>query len=124
MLTESAKQAARNYQALPPQAVALLPSTGELITITKGDPGYRRIFEGEMKGKIAAQMGDDLNAHLGVTFAQRDALFNATILGIGSILADPFHPLNAKAVSLTEKLPSIDAARQVIDEASKVDGNI
>lgn len=65
---------------LPEYCIAELPSTGEAIKITRGESGYR---------PLGMQDVDALNAEIGVTVPQREAMFAGSMFGWHVPAADP-----------------------------------
>lgn len=70
---------------LPDYCIAKLPSTGEPILINNGEKGYTPIKD-HIKG---GQTIDSMNAELGVTAGQREAMFAGSMFGWNVPGADP-----------------------------------
>lgn len=94
----AADRTTENLKKLPPKAYALLPSSGELILIVRGESGYNTL---SVMGQKGAKGGaDELNRALGVTPAQAKAMFNGSMFGWGTKAADPDHEVNNASGSL------------------------
>lgn len=77
---------------LPSKCYATLPSTGELIIITAGESGYYKLARADGSPCLGAEAiadADRLNAELGISLAQREAMFHGSMFGWGCKAADP-----------------------------------
>ena len=75
--------------SLPEQCYSVLPDTGELIIIKKGESGYYRT-DIDMGGKGENRaLADKYNAKLGVSKAQEQAMSAGSMFGWAVPAADP-----------------------------------
>lgn len=75
--------------SLPEQCYSVLPNTGELIIIKKGESGYYRT-DIDMGGKAENRaLADEYNAKLGVSKAQEQAMSAGSMFGWAVPAADP-----------------------------------
>ena len=75
--------------SLPEQCYSVLPDTGELIIIKKGESGYYRTNI-DMGGKAENRaLADEYNAKLGVSKAQEQAMSAGSMFGWAVPAADP-----------------------------------
>ena len=75
--------------SLPEQCYSILPDTGELIIIKKGESGYYRT-DIDMGGKAENRaLADEYNAKLGVSKAQEQAMSAGSMFGWAVPAADP-----------------------------------
>ena len=75
--------------SLPEQCYSVLPDTGELIIIKKGESGYYRT-DIDMGGKAENRaLADEYNAKLGVSKAQEQAMSAGSMFGWAVPAADP-----------------------------------
>lgn len=85
-----------NFDKLPNECFGILPSSGEIIGIIKGEKGYRPQYEGftqqsieRWNAKNAEEAVDALNEFIGVNKAQRRAMENGSMFGWHTKGADP-----------------------------------
>lgn len=104
---------------LPPSAVTILPSTGELVYINRDERGYRKFFDGKISGKVAGEIGDDINEHLGVTYAAREALYATSLHGLDHAHADVGHEDHKGADALRIKAHRLAEARVALVNEGK-----
>lgn len=75
--------------SLPEQCYSVLPGSGKLIVIKKGESGYYRT-DIDMGGKTENRaLADEYNAKLGVSKAQEQAMFAGSMFGFQVPAADP-----------------------------------
>lgn len=75
--------------SLPEQCYGILPNTGELIIVKKGESGYYRTdVSGESKEENCA-LADEYNGKLGVNKAQAAAMLAGSMFGWAVPAADP-----------------------------------
>lgn len=66
------------FKGLPEKCFSVLNTTNEVIIITRGEDGYRKYYDGDIKGEdIAMQM----NQELGVTIGQMKAMTFGSMFG-------------------------------------------
>lgn len=72
-----------NLAKLPLECYALLPSTGQLINIRRGESGYypMRAHGEHVFGQAAIELAAELNSSLGITDAQRRAMESGSMFG-------------------------------------------
>ena len=89
VLTEQERFAPK-FEADPPEmCFSTLPSTGQLICIKRGKPGYALSEWGTSDSGWNAEIADELNERLGVTPAQRQAMEIGSMVGWDAPGADP-----------------------------------
>ena len=85
-------------RSLPDYCYAVLPSNGQLIRIDRDESGYCAITMGAEKrhvfGDEAEELMNTLNNAKGVTYPQREAMFQGSMFGWDGPCADPTHPIN------------------------------
>ena len=74
--------------SLPPHCFSILPSSGELIIITRGEKGYL-LSEMKIDGKSNREVADIANAAVGTTKAQEAAMLAGSMFGWQTPAADP-----------------------------------
>ena len=74
--------------SLPPHCFGILPSSGELIIITRGEKGYL-LSEMKIDGKSNREVADIANAAVGITKAQEAAMLAGSMFGWQTPAADP-----------------------------------
>lgn len=76
--------------SLPEQCFSTLPSTGELIVITKGKSGYAPCYDFSMRSEAEnREFANDRNIKMGVTKAQEQAMLGGSMFGWHTPAADP-----------------------------------
>ncbi len=75
--------------ALPDRCYAVLPSTGELIIITKGEKGYTNANDTHNSPEKNKELADSHNAEMGVSKAQAEAMLVGSMFGWEVPAADP-----------------------------------
>jgi len=77
---------------LPLECLTLLPSTGEIIYIMKGNEGYYPPFAGSTPDRaVNRQMVDEQNKIWGVTRAQEEAMKSGSMFGWDTPAAKPWN---------------------------------
>ena len=74
--------------SLPPNCFSILPSSGELIVITRGEKGYLP-SDMQIKGKSNQEVAEIANHASGVTKAQEAAMLAGSMFGWQTPAADP-----------------------------------
>lgn len=74
--------------SLPPNCLSILPSSGELIVITRGEKGYLP-SDMQIKGKSDQEVAEIANHAAGVTKAQEAAMLAGSMFGWQTPAADP-----------------------------------
>ena len=74
--------------SLPPNCLSILPSSGELIIITRGEKGYL-LSDMQIKGKSNQEVAEIANHAAGVTKAQEAAMLAGSMFGWQTPAADP-----------------------------------
>ncbi len=84
---------------LPDYCYDTLETTGELIRIDSGEPGYTTLSRQGMQvtGAEAVEMRDNMNRELNVTPAQRSAMKHGSMFGWHVPAADPKNEINQLA---------------------------
>ena len=89
--------------SLPEQCFSTLPSTGELILITKGQSGYAPCYDFSTNSEAEnKEFANDRNANKGITKAQAEAMLAGSMFGWHTPTADPKnyddngHPIKPK----------------------------
>ena len=67
--------------SLPPNCLSILPSSGELIVITRGEKGYLP-SDMQIKGKSNQEVAEIANHAAGVTKAQEAAMLAGSMFGL------------------------------------------
>lgn len=75
--------------SLPERCYAVLPSTGELIIITKGEKGYVSADDGITDREKNRELADGHNSEMGVSKAQAEAMIAGSMFGWEVPAADP-----------------------------------
>lgn len=75
--------------SLPEQCYSVLPGTGELVAIKKGESGYYRTDIDMGSKEENRAVADEYNAKLGVSKAQEQAMFAGSMFGSQVPAADP-----------------------------------
>ena len=76
--------------SLPEQCFSTLPSTGELIVITKGKSGYAPCYDFSTRSEAEnREFANDRNIKRGVTKAQEQAMLGGSMFGWETPAADP-----------------------------------
>lgn len=76
--------------SLPKQCFSTLPSTGELIVITKGKSGYAPCYDFSKRSEAEnREFANDRNIKMGVTKAQEQAMLGGSMFGWDKPAADP-----------------------------------
>ena len=75
--------------SLPERCYATLPSTGELIIITKGEKGYTSVNDGNNSREQNQKLADCHNTEMGVSKAQAEAMLVGSLFGWHTKAADP-----------------------------------
>lgn len=75
--------------SLPDRCYAVLPSTGELIIITKGEKGYTNANDTHNSPEKNKELADSHNAEMGVSKAQAEAMLVGSMFGWEVPAADP-----------------------------------
>lgn len=89
---------------LPPKCISLLPSTGELIMITRYEKGYTPISAAVQDKAQYREMADKRNAHLGVSKRQEAAMLAGSMFGWNTPAAQPKnYDENGKAIKPKNK---------------------
>lgn len=86
-LTDMLVSFARKY--LPKRCYSILPGTGELITVKRGESGYYRCDFSTSSKEANRALADDFNKGLGVSKAQAAAMFHGSMFGWSVPAADP-----------------------------------
>lgn len=81
--------AVRIHEGLPDMCYSTLESTGELIIIERGEPGYRKAWESSDYAPDNREMADVYNDKLGVTKNQRSAMEAGALFGWHVPMANP-----------------------------------
>lgn len=76
-------------KGLPEMCFSVLPGTGELICIKRGESGYYPSDWSTRDKERNIQIRDDANESLGITAAQRKAMEIGSMFGWGVPGADP-----------------------------------
>ena len=89
-------KAQENLLKLPAECFGMIPSTRGIISITAGEMGYKPVTLSEKiisqcdhRGIHVDQLVDEMNAEIGVTKAQREAMQFGAMWGWGIRLANP-----------------------------------
>jgi hypothetical protein len=82
---------------LPEMCVAVLQPENVLIGIKRRQRGYFQMYDGTIKGPAARHVADRMNRALGVTPAQREAMFIGSMMGWECPAARPSCGLHARA---------------------------
>ena len=85
------------YDGLPETCLTLLPSTGQLIIIKRGEPGYYRTDLDTGNAAQNRELADYHNGHRGITRAQEEAMLVGSMHGFDVPGADPENPLTKLA---------------------------
>ena len=91
---------------LPEMCVALLQPENVLIGIKRHQRGYFQMYDGTINGRAARFVADRMNRALGVTPAQREAMFIGSMMGWDCPAARPSCGLHARAASYAEEAAS------------------
>lgn len=75
--------------SLPDICYGVLPSTGDLIIITKGEPGFTKASSPYDSPERNKELADGHNAEMGVTKAQAAAMLAGSMFGWDVPAADP-----------------------------------
>ena len=76
--------------SLPVQCFSVLPSSGELILLTRGEKGYSPCYDFSIPdAQQNREFADDRNVKNGVTKAQEAAMLAGSMLGWQTPAADP-----------------------------------
>lgn len=76
--------------SLPEQCFSTMPSSGELILISKGKPGYSPCYDfSTTDARQNREFADDRNVKNGVSKAQEAAMLAGSMFGWGTPAADP-----------------------------------
>ena len=96
MEAQKRSRAQENLLKLPAECFGILPTTGGIILITAGEAGYKAIkSDSEIiercsrRGMTAQQLVDSMNAEIGVTKAQSQAMQFGSMWGWHIPMADP-----------------------------------
>ena len=76
--------------SLPVQCFSVLPSSGELVLLTRGEPGYTPCYDfSTADARRNREFADDRNIKNGVTKAQETAMLAGSMFGWQTPAADP-----------------------------------
>jgi len=75
--------------SLPERCYAILPSTGELIIITKGEQGYTSVNNKNNSREQNQKLANGHNSEMGVSKAQVEAMLAGSMFGWQTKAADP-----------------------------------
>lgn len=75
--------------SLPDRCYAVLPSTGELILITKGEKGYTSVNDNRNSREQNQKLADGHNSEMGISKAQAEAMLSGSMFGWHTKAADP-----------------------------------
>lgn len=108
--------------SLPKQCYSVLPASGELIVVTKGDSGY---LPANAKALDCSNRegADQLNRAMGVTKAQEAAMVAGSMFGWAAPAADPSryddegNPIRPGGRRFGEKLADAEAQAQSIQQS-------
>ena len=89
-LTMDEKSRNERSLSLPVQCFSVLPSSGELILLTRGEKGYSPCYDfSTPDAQQNREFADDLNVKNGVTKAQEAAMLAGSMFGWQTPAADP-----------------------------------
>jgi len=75
--------------SLSERCYATLPSTGELIIITKGEKGYTSVNDNHNSREENQKLADGHNSEMGISKAQAEAMLAGSMFGWHTKAADP-----------------------------------
>ena len=78
-----------NSAALPEHCYAVLPSSGQLIEVRRGEKGYYPCAYSTGDREYNKVLANQFNAHEGISKAQAAAMLAGSMFGWGTPAADP-----------------------------------